>query len=234
MKLKLLKLLATGLMASLLVGCETTGLSLREKGGTTYSNYVLSLPADTNASTSPRPSTPIRLAVAQVGETAPPERILQELRRHSGLFENVTGLPLPAEDGHTHFHKDNPPSFDYESRMRSAAQLARQAGADHVFLCGGNIDSWRANNFLSVFDITLIGGVVLPASKISMEGKAAGVLLEAKTLQPVFFVNAESQTSGHSPTALSDGKQSKMRAEMRDHLWDELTAQLIQKVSDAD
>lgn len=222
-------------MVGLLTGCETTGLSLREKGGTSYSNYIMSLPSNTNTSSAAKLPKSLRLAVVQVGEAAPPDRMLQELRRHPESFAFVMGLPLPAENEPPYYYQREkvvPP--DYTSHMKAIGLLARKAGADHVFLCGGSIDSWQQNSLLSVFDLTILGGFILPGTKISQEGKATGVLLEAETLQPTVFLNAESKAAWYSPDFLVDGKLANMRVEMRDKLMDELTAELIQHVSRPD
>src|SRR5215469_6337557 len=84
-------------MACLLAGCETTGLSPRERSGVSYPNYILSLQSDgTNA---PRKViTPIRLAVAQVGEAAPSDAMLNKLAASKTLVSSAFGLPLPGDE----------------------------------------------------------------------------------------------------------------------------------------
>ena len=229
MKSVIVKFVAAAFMVSLLAGCQTTGLSFREKGVTTYSRYVLSLPANTNA---PAPlKLPARLAVAQVGEAAPTDQVLQELLRHPEIFSSAFGLPLPAEDEPRYGWREHAPPIDYAAHLRAIQLMARNEGADYIFLFGGNLDSWRKNNVLSIFDLTIVGGVILPGTKISLEGKAAGILLETTHLQPVSILNVETNASSYSPDLLVDGKEAEMRVEMRDKLMADLTTKLMHTVS---
>ena len=91
----------------LLAGCETTGLSSRERAGASYPNYILSLQSGgTNAPTQ-KPVVPIRLAVAQVGESAPPETMLNELTAQPTLVAWVVALPLPGEPDNYSYYNYN-------------------------------------------------------------------------------------------------------------------------------
>ena len=212
----------------LLAGCETTGLSPRESSGVGYPNYILSLPY---AATPQKPATPIRLAVAQVGENAPPDAMLNKLADRKALIASVTGLPLPGDTELPFYsYGPNAQKLDYSARVKTICGLAHISGADFLFLFGGNVDSWEQNNALAVLDATIVGGVLLPGTKIHIEGKGAGVLLSTATCQPVLFVNSEAKDSAGSPDFLSNGKTTALRVKVRDELVAKLTDQLLDKL----
>ncbi len=205
----------------LLAGCETTGLSPRESSGTTYQSYIMNLQSgSTNAPQ--KVSLPIQLAVAQVGEAAPPGAMLDKLAGNKNLVASVDGLPLPGD-----VYSD---SENYAARIKTICNLARTTGANFVFLFGGNMDSWQQNNSWSVLDATLVGGAIFPGTKICIEGKGAGALISTTTCQPVLFVNAEARKTALSPDYFADGRTSGVRAEVRDELAAKLTEQLMEKL----
>ena len=65
MKNIILTTLATGAVC-LLAGCETDGLSVRERGTVTYPNYILNLPAGAVDASAAKIKKPVHLAVVQV------------------------------------------------------------------------------------------------------------------------------------------------------------------------
>jgi hypothetical protein len=212
----------------LLAGCETTGLSPRESSGAkssgaTYKSYIMSLQCGDSGAPQ-KVSAPIRLAVAQVGEAAPPEAMLDKLAKEKTLVASVNGLPLPGE-----VYYDSQ-SLDYPARIRTICGLARTAGADFVFLFGGTIDAWQENNSLSALDTTIVGGALMPGTKIHAEGKSAGALISTTTFRPVFFISADARDSKLSPDFFADGKKIGLESKVRDELIDKLNDQLIAKL----
>jgi hypothetical protein len=220
----------------LVTACEATGLSSDEHAGADYSNYILSLQPGPACRSTQTLATPIRLAVGQVGETAPPQNMLDKLDSQGGFITPVVGLPLPdgPESRYAYDNQAKTSLADYSARVKSVCSLAQSAGANYVFLFGGNIDSWRKNNFLTVLDITIVGAFIVPSSKIEMEGKASGTLIDAATIEPVFFVSVDSKTSATTPDYLAAGKTGDMRARLRDELIDKLTGELIGKIANSD
>ena len=216
----------------LAAGCDTTGLSPRERSGVSYSNYILALQSKAAPATN-HLALPISLAVVQVGESAPPKSMLDKLGSESALVASTTALPLPADAERWYTVKDSAkePATDYEKRMKTICGLAQSTGADYVFIFGGNLDSWRKNNFLSFFDITILGGFIFPGSKLNVEGKSAGSLIEAATGEPVLFVSTDAKESGISPDFLSDGKLDHLRAKVRDVLIANLTDELLKRIA---
>jgi hypothetical protein len=228
----MLKLSAVAAAAGLLAGCETTGLSPRESSGVSYPNYIFGLQTRLTNSPVHPPMTPIRLAVAQVGEPAPSSALLDQLTARHALIAGASGLPLPADAGNSNWqNRGNTVSADYAGRIKTLCRLAQAGGADYVFLFGGEIDTWRKNNSFSILDLTLIGGTVVPGGRINLEGKGAGVLIDAATGEPVFFVNADVKRSAVSPDFLAEGKTHSLRAEARDALVEKLGVQLLDRLA---
>lgn len=224
----ILKFSAAVTAAALLAGCETTGLSPRESSGVTYPNYIYALQATGPAHPpAAKPVVPIRLAVAQVGEPAPSSALLDKLAAQKALVASVSGLPLPGAV--TGFPNDRG-EHDYASQINTLCRLAQSVGARYVFLYGGDIDSWRKNNAFSILDLTLVGGTFVPGCRLNLEGKGAGVLIEAATGEPVCFVSAEAKLSAGSPDFLAGGKNTSLQAETRDLLIDKLGDQLIARL----
>ncbi|MGA9777774.1 MAG: hypothetical protein WBS33_05840 [Verrucomicrobiia bacterium] len=216
----------------LVTGCET-GWSSSERAGADYSNYILSLQPGQSHSSAQTLTAPIRLAVAQVGETAPSKKMLGKLEEQNALIAFTVGLPLPdgPEQQYANYNQAKTSARDCSARVKSVCSLAQSAGAKYVFLFGGSVDSWRKNNFLTVFDLTVVGAFIVPSSRIEMEGKAAGTLIDAATAEPVFFVSVEAKTSEMTPDYLAEGKTEDMRAQLRDELTDKLTAELLNKIT---
>ena len=113
----------------------------------------------------------------------------------------------------------------------SGCQLAKASGADYVFLFGGNVDSWSDGNLLRIFDLTIIGGMILPSTEINTEGKGAGTLIDAATRQPVLMVNADSKESGYCADFYSIDKTMAMRVQSRDELVQKLQVGLLNKLA---
>jgi len=209
----------------LLTGCESTGLSPGETSTVSYPNYVLSL-----QSGPPGPPqeivAPIRLAVAQVGEDAPPAALLDKLAAQKTLVASVTALPLP-DAGPFPFIRPGHLEPDYASRVKAVCGLAQTAGADYVLIIGGSLDSWEQHNSLSALDITILGGTIVPGSTIHVEGRGAGTLISTATGRPVLFVSADTRTSALSPDFLVTGKTAALDAQVRDELAGKLGDQLL-------
>ncbi len=216
-----LKLLFGICAAGLLTGCETSGWSRRERSAITYPNYVLALkPAGASASAR-QVQTPIRVAVAQVGESAPPVALTDTLRS-SAVVESVFGLPAPGEpqDGG---HVANP---SYAERLNLLCGLAAAANADYLFLCGGDVSLWRDPNALKFLDLTLVGAYAVPSTRIHGEGKAAGALVDVRTQEPLLFVNVEAKQSLVATTESTYSKQDVLSVELRNELARKLAEEL--------
>ena len=228
----ILQLSAVVAAAGLLAGCETTGLSPRESSGMSYPNYIFGLQTGPTAVQARPLVTPIRLAVAQVGEPAPSSALLDQLAAQRTLIASVSALPLPGDAGNYGWqNQGNIASADYAGRVKTLCRLAQAGGADYVFLFGGDLDTWRKNNPFSLLDVTLVGGAVVPGCQINLEGKGAGVLIDDVTGAPVMFFNADMKRMASSPDFLAEGKTDSLRAEARDALVAKLGGQLLDRLA---
>jgi hypothetical protein len=222
------KLLLGFCAIGLLTGCETTGLSRHERAGVTYPNYILALKPTVTANGVRPVETPLRLAVAQVGESAPPRPLMDALQS-SSLVRNVVGLPAPGEGS---VRKEDA-NANYVDRVESLCNLARNAGADYLFLCGGDVSLWNDPNALTVLDLTIVGAWVIPSTRICGEGKAAGAIVDVRTKVPVLFINVESSNSrmatSQSAYSKREGLSVELRAELSQAIARELLARLAER-----
>jgi hypothetical protein len=209
----------------LTTGCETTGLSRREQANVTYPNYILNLrPKSPGAQ--PRLTTPLRLAVVQVGEPAPPKAMLDQLQSDHSLVTSAVGLPSWGETRGQSNHTE----VVFE-QVQAICRLAQSVGASHVLIFGGNMNSWSDGNALRLFDLTLVAGVLVPSTKVVAEGKAAGTLIDTSTCEPVLLVSTDAKRSVHSPTQLADGKTETLRVALRDELTSALADELLRTLA---
>jgi hypothetical protein len=145
-------------------------------------------------------------------------------------------LPLPAGGDNSVSYNNLTRSYsrnsDYPAKVKELCGIARASGANYVFLFGGDMDSWQEKNPLSVLDITIIGGALMPGTEIHVEGKGAGALVSTATCQPVLFVSADAKNSAASPDYLADGKTISMEANVRDQLAAKLTEVLLNNLSE--
>jgi len=207
-------------------GCETTGLSRREQANVSYPNYILNLQPKASSTAPPTLTLPLHLAVVQVGEPAPPKLMLDKLQVDRSLVASVVGLPSWAET--------RGQSNDTEvvsGRVQAICRLAQSVGANHVFIFGGNTDTWADGNVMRLFDFTLVGAVLVPSTKIHAEGKAAGTLIETSACDPQLLVNVDAKRTAASPTNLTNGKTDTLRAQLRDELIAALADELLRKLA---
>src|SRR5687768_15122874 len=90
----LLRSIALAVVLLISSGCSS-GLSPRETRTQNYSAFIMSLydsPLPANATT-PRMVAPMKVAVAQIGELAPPQAMLEEMRKNPQIFSRAEGIP---------------------------------------------------------------------------------------------------------------------------------------------
>ena len=219
-----------------LTGCETTGLSTRERAGISYPAYVMGLRPNSAEAAPRKMKFPMQLAVVEAGESAPAENLLKKLESQKALITSVAALPAPADSAREAVPAGElgDPVDQYSVRVNSLCDLARSAGADYLFLYGGNIDYWRTANALKFFDITLVGAYVVPSTGIKAEGKAAGVLIDVTTRTPVLFVSAEARDSSGGASELAYSKQQNLVTAVRDQLSAKLADELLARFASHD
>ena len=212
-------------------GCNTTGLSMRENGSFNYSNFIYGLyDKDNNAKNEKRNiKKPVKLAVAQVGENSPPQAILDRLGEEPQLFSSIISLPAGGGPRYYGDARDNN-NAEFEERMVKMRKLAHDLDTDYIFLFGGSADYGSTANWLQFFDITLIGGFLLPSNQINAEGRAAGALIDVATGQVIFMVNSEAKKQESAATFNVYERQDKVVVKLRDELVSSLGEEFLDKM----
>jgi hypothetical protein len=236
---------------ALLTGCATTGLSMRETPGD-FSTIALSLhdvaPPSTQPAAPLRPASfPVRLAVAQLGEIAPPEDMLAALREQRDTFIDVQAVPSAMSNynvaynysrrgGHHHSTGDHV-GGQLDDRKQAIRQqvdsmraYARDGGADYLLLFGGTVDRASTSTPLSIFDLTIVGAFIIPSKQIMAEGRAGAALIDVRDGRSVMTFNAQSKGDRLAPTASRDNTELKLVRTLRDELTRDLAKQLTQRI----
>jgi len=217
------------LMLIALTGCESH-LSPRETRTQNYSAFVFSLydnPRPLAQSTPP--TIPIRVAVAQVGEIAPPQLMLDRLRQRGELFARVEGIPGLFEELYCN-NNQGPLNASERQQVRDRVsrlqRLAQDLGMDYLFIYGGSIDHYVRENPLQVLDLTIVGAFIVPSREVRAIGKAAGALIDARSGAVVFITSADTEKTGLASATSEDGKQMKVLEDTRESLHLRLADQL--------
>jgi hypothetical protein len=217
----------------LMTGCDTTGLSVREQHNS-YAAMINSVYRETPNGATNKPLTrPMRLAVAQIGEVAPDTSLVAALGKDPALVREVIPVPMPGDTvgnyGYNYADgKANTPE-NLSAQVQSARNLSRDSGAEYLLLVGGSIDSFDTENVLAVFDLTIVGGYLVPASKIHMNGKAAAALVDVESGRVVFMVNSQLRQSKSTPDFFSTQKRNEMSVEMREQILKVLAGDVLEK-----
>jgi hypothetical protein len=223
---------------AVLAGCESSGLSPREASGRNFSSYVYSLydaPAQAGDTQNAPLVLPSKLAVAQVGEVAPPTKFLDKLRARPELFSRVEGISgaayLPPEPLRNTGEGDS--SITVESRARREMERIRQAardmGMDHLLLVGGTIDQVTKENGLSILDLTVVGAFVVPSKQVDAEAKASGALIDLATGRVALVASADASRGRVASSATQVSGEIDVMREARDEVLAKLAAQVIKQ-----
>jgi rhombotail lipoprotein len=210
-------------------GCQHTGLSANETPTQNYATYIMSLYDSPNAAPAPaRPlSLPARIAIAQVGEIAPPAKMLQTLRSDLALsrVEPVPGLF--AESGLYYDRPRENPQEQIHLQVQRMQRFSKDLGMDYLFIFGGSIDYGTHSNPLSLLDLTIIGAYIVPGKNVKATGRAAGALIDLSTGHVVFVTSVESEKERLTSTASSDGQEQLILASMREEMIDNLGKKML-------
>jgi len=227
--MKTIKSLTILVMALFVSGCYTTGLSVREKGVYNYSNFVYGLYGEEPLlrDKSKKVKSSISIAVAQIGETAPPKAMLERLRVEKDLITKV--IPLPAGPSKLTNNNNVLAQEDVRETTAKMRYLSKDLGADYLFLFGGSADYRCASNFLQVFDISIVGAYILPSYKHTAEGRASGVLVDVATGEVQLIVSSEGKASTYTPSYMDYGSSGDGKSKVLVRLRDDL----VYKLSDA-
>ena len=213
-------------------GCYTTGLSMREKGSFNYTNLVYGLyDGDEAARTeSVKLEKPIRLAVAQVGENAPPEAMLNVLADKKYLISKMAIIPASSNESNYYTEQKVPTQQEFSKRMKGMRNLAKDMGTDYIFLFGGSADYGTTASWLQLLDLTVVGGFIIPSNKIKAEGRAVGALINVDTGKVIFMVNSEDKIEKNMPTYLAYDQQEAVVVNLRDKLVEKITNNFIEEL----
>lgn len=122
----------------LIGGCYSSGLSPREQPGRDFSTYALAM-ADSSLAelattgdakapaTTPPLVLPARVAVAQIREVAPPDEMIDALRKDSNAFEQVQPIPAalePIDPVYYGSRRDNTPDDRLAASRRASMSSA--------------------------------------------------------------------------------------------------------------
>jgi hypothetical protein len=246
------------LLAAGVIGCESDGLSLRETPGRDSGTYAYAMRAadvaapdvvgmveaggDERAAPAKRPTLPAKLAVAQLGELAPPAEMIEQLRGDTKAFariEPISGVAPSRSPEIQHPDRRAPEQTtateqrDAREHARVMRRYARELGDDYLFLFGGTVDQATTDTPLTAANATIIGMFVVPSEKIEAQVKAAGTLVEAATGKVVLSVSADATGERMTPRVARDGDQIKLLKSLRDEVTRKLTAQLRERVKES-
>ena len=155
-------LLVAGILTG---GCESSGLSPREAQGDDYATFASlvsqPLPYTAELAASSQPARPLilpaKLAVAQVGEVAPPQKLIDLLSNGGktwSLVSPVNGL-VERYDGRRFS------TGDAQAQGQEMRRYARELGADYLFVFGGTVDRSKDDTGLALADATIIGAFIM-------------------------------------------------------------------------
>jgi hypothetical protein len=223
-----------------LAGCSYDGPSSREDTGRDFSSYLYSIDTPINASPDARPGRlvlPARLAVAQIGEVAPPSRFLDALRGHADLFARVEPISGAAGVGYDRRPvdcKDGADPAQERARLEMARmqRVAREMGMGHLLLIGGTIDQATKENGLAILDVTIVGAFVVPSKQVDAEAKASGALIDLESGRVVLFASADATRVRVASTATRGAGEIDVVREARDQVMTRLAEQLIKQCQD--
>ena len=232
-------------LAAVLAGCTSSGLSPRETDRQNYSSLVYSLyelpatpadAADAPLAAPPKLARPARVAVAQVGEVAPPQALLAKLRGRPDLFsrvESISGTTAPIGPGgefpqQAAYSSPAPGSQEQVrldvSRMR---RMARDMGMDCLLVIGGTMDYATHGNGLAILDLTIVGAFVVPSKEITAKATAAGALVDVESGRVVLTASADAGKGGLASTATQEGGELNVLRQARDEVVDKLADSVV-------
>ena len=222
------------------VGCASTGLSAREVPGQSQSTYIRALydaPSPTGqgnataAAKPPRPfQGPAKLAVAQVGEVAPPEALLMGLRGHPQQFSRVEAVPaVPEAHEYSRGGTVRPTDADHARRhIDTLCDIATSMNMDYLLLVGGTIDHETNATPLSILNLTIVGAFIVPSDQTRAHLKATAAMIDLQTRQVVSISSAEIKGGHLTPAVSTDGEGVHLFKRLGDQAATELAQRVLE------
>jgi hypothetical protein len=229
---KLSLLCAMVFMVSFLSGCYTTGLSSRETAGFNYSNFVYGLYDGPSSSEQPSSQVhlPLRIAIAQVGEAAPPKLVKDKLVVERSLVRSVAEIPAGGAAANYNSNQKSDVGVDAANQVKKMLALSKDLNADYLFVFGGTADISQSQGWVGALDFSIVGMFIFPSQDISIEGKASGALIDVKTGRIIYIVSSQNEANDKATTISVEGKKERVLSQLRNKLLDSLTEELIAKL----
>jgi len=195
------------ILALLLAGCQSSPPPKPETAPLNYSAYLYSL-YDTESTS--RPAESLKedrltlkphavVAVARLGEFAPREALLQQLRANTNLFSRVSGIPavleVPSQS------QGNAPQETVKDHIARMRQLAADMGADYLYLIGGTMQSNMRQDASGVLDLTIIGYFLVPSNRVEVDTRGSSALVDVVSGRVVSVVTEQEKRIYHIPSA---------------------------------
>lgn len=223
------------------VGCHSAPVQKSEPTPPlNYSAYLYSL-YDTEFAT--RPGESIKedrltlkphasIAVARLGEFAPREALIQQLRSQTNFFRSVAGIPAVLDvPGQSQPPPQAKPSQgtvkDHIVKMR---QLASDIGADYLLLMGDVSKLTATQEITGFLDLTIIGYYVIGSNRIEVEQRGSVALVDVATGRVLSVVTEEARKVNHVPSAMIENGKKKALERANAQLEEELTKKLISQL----
>ena len=227
------RLAVSTIIVLLICGCHRAGLSPREQGNVNYTVYLMSLYDNANAgAVAAAPQgvrLPARVAVVQIGEVAPPQKLVEYLRGQPDLFARVEGVPDMASGMELYWGQESAEGVRQRvhNEVQRMQRFARDLGMDYLFLYGGNVDYGTRQSGLSVLDLTIVGAYVVPSRKVDAYARASGALVDLNTGRAVIVSSADAREGKMASAVTADDAERKVLAELREDVIEKLGEQLV-------
>ena len=228
-------------------GCIAYDHDNRAGQGPDYARQVFSLYDEPPGAAAPHPAAlhfPMNIAVAEVGELAPPPVVLDELRKEPALCRRVEGIPGIANGDYltspynVHDYPVASPNGKDDALVAAAAmrrmlRMARDMGMDHLMLFGATVDSDVHATGLSAFDLTIIGAYIIPSRDITGQARASAVLIDLRTSRIVLSASTEANKNRFVSAADEEVGEDHLVKQLRDEAFGTLGSQMIARAKAA-
>ena len=127
--------------------------------------------------------------------------------RHQDLGEFVAISPLVAEFASDHRQRERPSLVgDIQALVKKVRLGAARMHVDAVLIYGVDSSAHRDSTPLAFFDVTIIGGAILPTRRIKANAVANALLIDVRNGYPYGTATAEAESSELSVTWGAGGR----------------------------
>ena len=127
---------------------------------------------------------PVNVAVAQVGQSAPFQGVIDKLSKATDVFHRVSSLSAEV----TGADRGAPALRDPLPRLQA---MARDQGADYLLIFGATVESHERVNSLSGLDLTIVGAFVSPSREMEADARASAALIDVRSGTVVLTVSGQ-------------------------------------------